>query len=75
MAYPICSCCLDAGVEMIMERVEVTEAVSAVLGVVLLGAGFSMDLPFLRECFDLEDDFLTVMVFLEEGGFVLPIFR
>jgi len=38
----------------------------------LLGTGIKMDLPFLRECFALEDDFLTAI--LEEVGFDLPIF-
>lgn len=40
----------------------------------LLGTSFNMGLPSLRECFALDDDFLTAMVFWEELAFDLPIF-
>lgn len=40
----------------------------------LLGTSFNMGLPSLRECFALDDDFLTAMFFWEEFAFDLPIF-
>lgn len=87
MAYPICLCCCEAGVEMMGDDAaaeELAVVVVAVLAVAadffLLGAGINIGFPFLSECFaldfvELDDDFFAAMGLEELDFFVLPIFE